>query len=156
MRKSKKGFFFVKIAWHYFCQEGRKTCIFVHTICFGQKLFGPKQTKKHYKNSGFNGNCPKPKMTPFFGERCLFDMGEKVGFTNSVFEKLCFSENTIFIVFSENTAIAIQTLYVNKRTENWWKIVGCFWTWQKGVFCLFLFSGFNVSLCFCLVKLQEC
>ena len=27
-------------------------------------------------------------------------MGEKVGFTNCVFEKLCFSENTIFIVFS--------------------------------------------------------
>ena len=39
-------------------------------------------------------------MTPFFGKRCFFDMGEKVGFTNCVFEKLCFPENTIFIVFS--------------------------------------------------------
>ena len=28
-------------------------------------------------------------------------MGEKVGFTNCVFEKLCFAENTTFIVFSE-------------------------------------------------------
>ena len=28
-------------------------------------------------------------------------MGEKVGFTNCVFEKLCFTENTIFIVFSK-------------------------------------------------------
>ena len=27
-------------------------------------------------------------------------MVEKVGFTNCVFEKLCFPENTIFIVFS--------------------------------------------------------
>ena len=27
-------------------------------------------------------------------------MVEKVGFTNCVFEKLCFTENTIFIVFS--------------------------------------------------------
>ena len=31
-------------------------------------------------------------------------MGEKVGFTNCVFEKLCFTETTIFIVFSANTA----------------------------------------------------
>ena len=38
-------------------------------------------------------------MTPFFG-KAVFDMGEKVGFTNCVFEKVCFSENTIFIVFS--------------------------------------------------------
>ena len=27
-------------------------------------------------------------------------MVEKLGFTNCVFEKLCFTENTIFIVFS--------------------------------------------------------
>ena len=32
-------FFFAKIAWHYLCQEGRKMRIFVHTICFGQKMF---------------------------------------------------------------------------------------------------------------------
>ena len=30
-----------------------------------------------------------------FFEKGVFDMGEKVGFTNCVFEKLCFSENTI-------------------------------------------------------------
>ena len=39
-------------------------------------------------------------MTPFFGKRCFFDIGEKVDFTNYVFEKLCFPENIIFIVFS--------------------------------------------------------
>ena len=33
-------------------------------------------------------------MTPFF-EKGVFDMIEKVGFTNCVFEKLCFAENTI-------------------------------------------------------------
>ena len=44
-------------------------------------------------------------MTPFF--KGVFDMGEKVGFTNSVFEKPCFSGHTIFIVFSENTAVAL-------------------------------------------------
>ena len=32
-------------------------------------------------------------MTPFF-EKVFFDMGEKVGFTNCLFEKLCFSEKT--------------------------------------------------------------
>ena len=35
-----------------------------------------------------------------FLEKVFFDIGEKVGFTNCVFEKLCFPENTIFIVFS--------------------------------------------------------
>ena len=44
-------------------------------------------------------------------------MGEKLGFTNCVFEKLCSSESTIFIVFSANTAVAIKKLYVEK-TEN--------------------------------------
>ena len=38
--KSKKMDFLQKIGWHYLCQEGRKkTRIFVHTICFGQKIF---------------------------------------------------------------------------------------------------------------------
>ena len=62
-------------------------------------FLGPKtvQTRKHYKNCGFSGNCPKPKMKPFLEKGVFFDMGEKVGFTNCVFE--------------------IQTLYVNK-TEN--------------------------------------
>ena len=46
-------------------------------------------------------------------------MGEKVGFTNCVFEKLCFAENTIFIVFSEkkNTAFQKQKLYVEKKRK---------------------------------------
>ena len=33
-------------------------------------------------------------------KKVFFDMVEKVGFTNCVFEKLCFTENTIFKVFS--------------------------------------------------------
>ena len=73
---------------------------------FWPKFFEPKtvHTKKHYKNSGFNGNCPKPKMTPFF-LKLFFDMSEKVGFTNCVFEKLvcCFCR----IVFSKNIAAPI-------------------------------------------------
>ena len=38
-------------------------------------------------------------------------MVEKVGFTNCVFEKLCFAENTI----KQNTASQKQKLYVEKK-----------------------------------------
>ena len=55
-------------------------------------------------------------MTPFL-EKGVFDMVEKVGFTNCVFEKLCFPENTIFIVFSANTAFQKQKLYVEKKQK---------------------------------------
>ena len=34
--KNQKNGFLAKLAWHDLCQEGRKTRIFVHTICFGQ------------------------------------------------------------------------------------------------------------------------
>ena len=36
-------------------------------------------------------------------------------FINCVFEKLCFLENTIFIVFSANTEVAVKTMYVEKN-----------------------------------------
>ena len=45
----------------------------------------------------------------------FFDMGEKVGFTNCVFEKLCSSESTIFIVFSEIHSSCNKELYVEKN-----------------------------------------
>ena len=38
------------------------------------------QIRKNYKNSGFSGNCPKPKMTPFLWKRCFFWHGWKSGF----------------------------------------------------------------------------
>ena len=65
------------------CQEGRKTRIFVHTICFGQ-FFWTKtvQSKKHYKNRGFSGNCKKKQKWHLFLEKgVFFDMVEKEGFT---------------------------------------------------------------------------
>ena len=74
------------------------------------------KTRKNYKNSGFSGNCPKPKMT-FCWKNGVFDMGEKVGFTNCVFEKLCSSEYTIFVVFSAKHSSCNKKLYV-ERTEN--------------------------------------
>ena len=46
MWKIKKIDFWQKIAWHYLCQEGRKTRIFVHTICFGQMFFWDQNSAK--------------------------------------------------------------------------------------------------------------
>ena len=62
-------------------------------------------------------------------------MGEKVGFTNCVFEKLCFffSENTIFIVFSENTAFQKQKWYVEKN-KKFMKNSGLFLNMAKWCF----------------------
>ena len=57
-------------------------------------------------------------MTPFFGKRCFFDMGEEVGFTNCVFEKLCFPENTIFIVFSAKHSFSKTKTVCRTKTEN--------------------------------------
>ena len=51
------------------CVSGREQKrTFVHTICFGPKNFWSQKEwkpEKNYKNSGFGGTCPKPKMTPF-------------------------------------------------------------------------------------------
>ena len=136
-------------------KKGEKTRIFVHTnYLFGPKNFwGPKQCKpgKNYKNSGFSGNCPKPKMTPFFGKRCFWH-GWKSGFYSLCFRKaVCFfSENTIFIVFSEKHSSCNTNIVCKQNTENWWKLVGCCWTRQKGVKVFFVCFFFRalMSLCF--------
>ena len=114
------------------CQERRKTRIFMHTICFGQNHFLAKtvKTEKNYKNSGFSGNCKEPKMTPFF-EKVFWD-GWKMVFTNCVFWKAVFIWKHGFIMFSEKHSSC--------------NIVGCSWTWQKGVFLCFF--GFNGIFCF--------
>ena len=52
-------------------------------------------------------------MTPFF-EKGVFGMGEK-WITNCVFEKLCFSETLIFIVFSAKHSFSKTKLYVEKK-----------------------------------------
>ena len=86
-------------------------------------------------------------MTPFLGKG-VFEMGEKVGFTNCVFEKLCFSENTIFIVFSEKHS-SCNTNTVCKQKQKIDENSGLFLNMAKGCFfCLFLFPGFNVIVFF--------
>ena len=71
---------------------GPKQCKAGNTIKIGVSAEIAKKQKKKSEND------------TFFWKKVFFDMVEKVGFTNCVFEKLCFPENTIFIVFSANTA----------------------------------------------------
>ena len=52
-----------------------------------------------------------------FEKGVFFDMGEKVGFTNCVFEKLCSSENTNFIVLSAKHS-SCKKNFMLKKTEN--------------------------------------
>ena len=122
MRKIKKlfvcFFFFQKLPDTICVRKGEKR-IFVHTIGSDQEMFWTNktvQTRKNYKNRGFSRKCPKPKMTSFF-KRCFCDMGEKLGFTKYVFEKLCSSENTIFIVFSAKHCSCNKKLYVEENRK---------------------------------------
>ena len=78
----------------------KKTRIFVHIISFGQKLVLPQNTQNHKKTINFWFQQKLPKTKTFFVGKGVFGMGEKVVFTNCVFEKLCSRENTIFRVFS--------------------------------------------------------
>ena len=59
-------------------------------------------------------------------------MVEKVGFTNCVFDVSFFWKHYLYSVFSK-TQLFINKNCMLKKTENLWKIVDCFWTWQNGV-----------------------
>ena len=136
MWKVKKNGFLAKIAWHHLCQEGRKNAHFRAHYLFWPMFFLDQNSVKQeklYKNRGFSGNCPKPKMTPFLWKRCFFDMVEKVGFTNCVFEKLCFPENTIFIVFSAKHSFS-KTKTVCWKNRKFMKNSGLFLKHGKMVF----------------------
>ena len=105
-----------------------------------KKFFGPKtvQTRKNYKNSGFSGNCPKAKMTPFFGKKVFFDMGQKVGFTNCVFEKLCFLNTLFYSVFSRTQLFKNKNCML-KKNRKFMKNCGLFLSMANGVFWVWFF-----------------
>ena len=71
----------------------------------------------------------------------FFGVGDKVGFTNCVFEKLCSSENNIFIVFSENTLVAIKKA-VCWKNRKLMKKCGVFLNMAKWCFWFILFEVF--------------
>ena len=152
--KKKKKDFFAKIAWHYLCQEGRKNAHFrAHYLFWPKTFLGPKQCKpgKTIKIVVSAEIGQNQKWHLFFGKRCFLTWVKKWVLL-TVFLKSCvffFSENTIFIVFSAKPSFS-KTKTVWWKNRNLWKIVGCFWTWQKGVFWGLFFWGFNVIVvCFC-------
>ena len=59
----------------------------------------------------------KKQNDTFFWKKVFFDMVEKVGFTNCVFEKLCFPENTIFIVFSAKHSFSKKNCMLKKNRK---------------------------------------
>ena len=107
----------------------------MHTICFGQNFFWTKtvQSRKHYKNRGFSGNCKKKQKWHPFLEKGVFDMVEKVGFTNCVFEKLCVSWKHYFIVFSAKHSFW-KTKTVCWKTSKFMKNSGLFLNMAKWCF----------------------
>ena len=74
-------------------------------------------------------------------KKVFVDMGEKVGFTNCVFEKLCFTENTIFIVFSAKHSFS-KVKMVCWKNRKFMKNSGLFLNMAK--WCFFGFAFFEV------------
>ena len=68
MKKVKIRKMFCKYCQTLFVFGREKKGIFMHNSCFAYFFGGggeTGQTRKHYKNSGLRGNCPKPEMTHF-------------------------------------------------------------------------------------------
>ena len=64
----------------------------------------PYQITKDYKNKGLSRNKGKPKMALWVSKVPCWEGASKGGFTICDTRKLCSAENTIFIVFQQNTA----------------------------------------------------
>ena len=95
----------------------KKTRILVHTICFGQTLFGPKQCKagSTIKIWGFSGNCKKAKMTPFLGKRWFLTWLKKWVLL-TVFLKSCVSwKHYFYCVFSKTQLFKMQNCLLKKQ-----------------------------------------
>ena len=101
-------------------REGEKRAFSLQLSVLAKIFFWTKtvQSRKHYQNMGFQRILPKTQNDTFSLKKVFFDMGEKVGFTNCVFQKLCFPENTIFIVFSAKHSFSKTKTVCSKKTEN--------------------------------------
>ena len=90
------------------------------TLSVLAKIFlGPKQCKSgNTIKIVVSAEIAQTKNDTFFWKKVFFDMGEKWVLL-TVFLKSCvfFSENTILLCFQRNTAVAIQTLYVNIKQK---------------------------------------
>ena len=121
-----------------------------NTFCLAQTSANQETLLKYW----FPRKLPKTKNDTFFSKKVFFLTRVKKWVLLTVFLKNCvFSENTFFIVFSENTAVA-KKRYVEKQKiyEKLWVV----FEHGKGVF-LFVHALMLLWFVFvCLVKLQEC
>ena len=118
--KPKKKGFLAKLAWHYLSQEGRKNAHFcAHYLFWPKILFGPKQCKP--------GKTIKIVVSAEIAQNQNWHL---------------FFEKGVFLTWVKKWVLL--TFFLKKKTENLWKIMGCFWTWQNGVLGGLFVWGFNV------------
>ena len=99
VEKSKKLDFFLQKLPDTICvRKGEKRAFSCTLSVLSKILFWTKtvQSRKHYKNRGFSGNCKKAKMTPFFGKGCFWTWLKKWVLL-TVFLKSCVFLKTLFL-----------------------------------------------------------
>ena len=154
--KNQKNGFLAKIAWHYLCQQGRKNAHFrAHYLFWPKCFFDLKQCKpgKTIKIVVSAEIAQNQKWHLFF-EKGVFLIWVKKWVLLTVILKSCvfFWKHYFYSVFSKTQLFKSKNGML-KKTKKLWKIVGCFWTWQNGVFWVCFFWGFNVIVvCFWCVR----
>ena len=132
--KSKK-WIFSKKAWHYLCQEGRKNAHFRAHYLFWPKFFWTRtvQSRKHYKNRGFSGNCKKQKWHLFLEKRCFLTLLKKWVLL-TVFLKGCVSwKHYFYSVFSKSQLFKNKSCML-KKNRKFMKNSGLFLNMAKWCF----------------------
>ena len=144
MWKIKKMDFLQKLADTICVRKGEEKRAFsLQLSVLAKFFFGPKQCEAgNTIKIGVSADiAQKQKWHLFLEKGVFFDMGEKVGFTNCVFEKLCFPENTIFIVFSAKHSFS-KTKTVCWKNRKFMKNSGLFLNMANGVFWVWFFLRF--------------
>ena len=140
--KSEKRIFLQKLPDTICVRKGEKNAHFrAHYLFWPKFFFGPKQCKagKTIKIV-VSADIGQNQKWHLFWEKLFFDMGEKVGFTNCVFEKVCFSENTIFIMFSAKHSFS-KTKIVWWKNRKFMKNSGLFLNMENCVFGFLFFEA---------------
>ena len=129
-------------------RKGEKSASSCTLSVLAKNVFCPKTVQTNtIKNSGFSGNCLKPKMTPFFENGFLIWVKKWVLLT--VFLKSCvFWKHYLYSVF-KNTAVAIKTV-CRKNNENGGLFLNmakrCFFVWFFQVLMVLCFSCVWLSM----------
>ena len=139
---------FRKIGKHYLCSEGKKTRIFVDTICFSGKchfFFVTIQNRQNTtKNRGFSRHRGKPKMA-LLVTKCRLEKGPWKGVWLSVIHKRCVLLKT-FLKISKHGFAEIKERKLKRKHKEL-------------SFCYLFFLGGGVcSLCFlffCFVEMAQ-